>query len=277
MGSGLLRVAFGLLQTTRLPTGLLIGGAVLVPLRLSGGDTALAALSAAPFSLAAMGGFALNDYCDADRDRINNRHRAIPRGALSPGQVLAVGILLLGAALLATGLHGVSRAHLFLSLAAVGGVVVYNLVVARMAPLKTLYTAVLYSLPVWYVAGALRSDAACWLFPLATLLFGVGRELLMDIRDVAGDRRSGITTVPMILGRVPTVVLSFVLQILGAALLAPVALAAAAPWAAALWAGVLVAIALALAAWGGVGERAYRPVIYFLWVPMLLGLAVLFA
>ena len=70
--------------------------------------------------------------------------------------------------------------------------------------------------------------------------------------------------------------MSFAMQFGGATLLAPVVLPAAALWPTALWVLVLASIALALAGWSRGHERARRAVIHFLWVPMLLGIAVLF-
>jgi 4-hydroxybenzoate polyprenyltransferase len=271
--------AVGLLQTTRVPTALLMGCTVALPAAVIT-DHRLAAMMALPFFLAALGGFALNDYYDAGKDCINNPHRAIPSRRLMPRTVLIVALALLSAALSSAVYRSAGVTELLLYLGFILGMWCYNALAGRLALLKTVYTAGVSSLLVWYDVVVLRHSATSslyYLFPVATLLFIAGRELLMDIRDVPGDRAAGATTIPMILGEGPTAGIAFLLQVVGALLLLPVAITISPSRNALLLLFALVAIGGATWAWRVGAGRYRRPAIHLLWVPMLVGVLMLAA
>ncbi len=269
------RAVSGLLQTTRVPTALLMGATVFLPALFTGVAPLAALLRAVPFVLGALGGFALNDYHDASKDRVNNPHRAIPRGALSESGVLAAALVLLVAALLAGVYEARGRADLLLYAVFILGMWSYNVVVRRLAASKTVYTAVVSSTLVWFDVVVLGYRPLYYLFPIAVVLFIVGRELLMDIRDMRGDRLGGAVTVPMILGPGATARLAFALQLAGASLLLPVAVTVSLPWNGLLLALVLASIGGAMLAWWRDAERYQRYVIHGLWIPMLAGIVML--
>ncbi len=252
-----------------------MGLTVALPTAVIGRDWFESVLAAAPFFLAAAGGFALNDYYDADKDRINNPHRAIPSRRLTPRGVLAVALVLLTAALADAAYRSAGRLGLGFYVAFILGMWCYNALVGRFAPLKTVYTAAVSSILVWYDVVVLKYAAIYYLFPIAVPLFIIGRELLMDIRDVRGDRADEITTIPMILGEGLTASLAFLLQFLGALLLLPVGIDVSRPWNALLLLAAVASIAAAMCAWWTGAGRYRRPVIYALWIPMLVGVLML--
>lgn len=68
------------------------------------------------------------------------------------------------------------------------------------------------------VAAAVPMDARVVLYAAIAFLAGLGRELIITLRDVAGDKKIGATTLPMILGAKKTVVLAAVLTYAAVAL-----------------------------------------------------------
>lgn len=268
----LVTIGIGAAQATRLLTGCLIGIAVVLPAVAQGGHWLAAGLSSVPLCLAAMGGFALNDYFDADKDRINNPHRAIPSGRLPAGGALGLALVLLLIAVAAAAWRSRAPAELLLYGVAVAGVCGYNGIVKASGVLKTPYTAACSSIPILYDVTVLGYPGVYWIFPLSTALFIMGRELLMDVRDVRGDREGGIRTLPMVLGDAPAARIGFLLQVAGALLLLPLAASA----------GRLVLLGLVLGSvgaaerawWRGAG-RYRRQIVRLLWAPMLAGLLLL--
>jgi len=211
----------------------------------------------------------LNDYHDRDRDAIDKPWRAIPAGHVRAGFVAPVAFLMIGGAAVGSLAVGYSRAQLAMAWAALLGVSCYHLVIRRAAALKAPYIAILTSLPV---ACAFAGTSVSTFRPMvATITFVCGRELLMDVLDVAGDAATESRTVAVRLGASACSTLGFLMLAVGAALFGPAIAAREGAFA-----NVIVALVLgaALALWGfRPGTR--RVVIYLLWLPLLVGLGVL--
>ena len=160
------------------------------------GPGLIAALSAALINGA---GNAFNDLIDIDIDRINRPDRPLPSGRISPFvagvQTLALtlagcllgfwlspwhGSIALGVALL------LSLYSIFLKNSLLWG----NILVAFVGALAFPYGAL--------AAGDLGRS---WIPALFALLFHIGREIVKDIEDVAGDRLRGDHTLPLRWGR----------------------------------------------------------------------------
>jgi 4-hydroxybenzoate polyprenyltransferase len=235
-------------------------------------------MGAAPalvFALAAMAGFALNDYCDVERDRVNHPHRAIPSGRLSPAVALVAGIvLLLGATAAAVCASG-GPLQLGLFTLTLAGVLHYNAFTARAPHLKSLYSAALSSMPVLYITLVLGYDRVYWLVPVASLLFLVGRELLMDVRDLCGDRRAGLVTLPMCLGPGRTSRVAFLLEFSAAALLLPLVLLVPSVRTVLSFTAIVAAVVGAALTWRAHWRWSRRLAVYLLWLPLLAGIAML--
>lgn len=158
----------------------------------------LACLSA--FSLLGLS-FVLNDFFDSEKDSVNLPKRPIPSGKVSKSEALNISLMLV----LAGSLSGymVSIRALILFLTGVLLNVVYSGIIRKSNMIEflgNLVTGILCSILFlygWTVGG----DIKPLVVPMVlTFLFITGREILLDIRDVEGDRRFGMKTFPVILG-----------------------------------------------------------------------------
>lgn len=163
---------------------------------------------------------AINDFFDIAIDRVNRPERPLPKGVVRPSVAV-----ILWAALSIVGISlnlFLNSSALWIAVFAVAVLYAYsawlkrtvligNVVVAGMTGMAFVYGAV--------VAGAPGKA----LFPfLFAFLINLGREILKDIEDMAGDRRDGATTLPLKHGTsVSLVIATAVFIVLIAATLVP--------------------------------------------------------
>ena len=151
-----------------------------------------AALSAA---LITAGGNALNDLCGITEDRINKPHRPLPSGRLSPGIArVEMGIFLLAGILLALPLPTPALA---IALIAIASLILYNTYLKRVPLIGNLTVSALGGLAFLYGGAAVQIISAPYLIAGFAFLFHLGRELLKDLEDSAGDRQLSGGTVPI--------------------------------------------------------------------------------
>ncbi len=151
-----------------------------------------AALSAA---LITAGGNALNDLCGITEDCVNKPHRPLPSGRLSPGIArLEMGIFLLAGISLAFSLP---RPAFAIALIAVTSLIFYNTYLKRVPLIGNLTVSALGGLAFLYGGAAVKTLSAPWLIAGFAFLFHLGRELLKDLEDSAGDRQLSGGTVPI--------------------------------------------------------------------------------
>ena len=152
-------------------------------------DLAWASLSAALFAAA---GNVLNDYFDRDVDKRNHPDRPIPSGEVSPTQArrLAVELFLVSIVALGVTANGTLLAIWAVNLAAMvayertfkGRGLSGNLLVAYLVGSLFIFGGVAVA-PLFAADVLLRSGVLVLLAAVATL----GREIVKDIEDVAGD------------------------------------------------------------------------------------------
>lgn len=265
----------GILLIIRAFTSLMIALVVFLPFLKAGMSTGRSVLSALPFFCAAAGGFAINDYHDVLKDSINKPYRAIPSGRMKANVALVSGIALLGAAFLFSFLAFRSNLELSLYLISIVGVATYNIFVKRLSLSKTILTAAVSVLPIIYVITTLSYPRVYMLVPIGAMSFLLGRELLMDIRDIDGDRASGIRTVPMLLGSDATAKVGFLLLVLCGAILIFFAAHAGSVWNLLLSSFILLSSLLFSLAWSCKAGRYRRSIIISLYLPMLCGILIL--
>ncbi|MDP6700961.1 MAG: UbiA family prenyltransferase, partial [Candidatus Latescibacteria bacterium] len=160
------------------------------------GPGLIAALSAALINGA---GNAFNDLIDIDIDRINRPDRPLPSGRISPFvagvQTLA---LTLAGCLLGFWLspwHGSIALGVALLLA------LYSIFLKNSLLWGNILVAFVGALAFPYGALAAGDLGRSWIPALFALLFHIGREIVKDIEDVAGDRLRGDHTLPLRWGR----------------------------------------------------------------------------
>jgi geranylgeranylglycerol-phosphate geranylgeranyltransferase len=270
----LLKTAVAWMVVVRFGTGICLAAAIVIPLLMHGSSPADAATAALPFVLAAMGGFALNDYYDVEKDRISKPYRPLVSRSLDRDIVGLVGVALICvSATLA--LHSyASLTALTLQLSAAIGVLVYNYVVRYVGLLKGVVAAITSCLPLVYVVLETASPLAeVHLFFWAAFLFLTGREVLMDALDVAGDSAGGVNTLAVLFGTKPSEIVGWGLVGLGVAMLATFHV----PLTTAFYLTVVL-VALLSASWLWVGDervRTRRWVVRALWLPMLIAVLLL--
>ena len=151
-----------------------------------------AALSAA---LITAGGNALNDLCGITEDRINKPHRPLPSGRLPPGTArIEMGIFLLAGILLALPLPAPALA---IALIAIACLILYNTYLKRVPLIGNLTVSALGGLAFLYGGAAVQIISAPYLIAGFAFLFHLGRELLKDLEDSAGDSQLSGGTVPL--------------------------------------------------------------------------------
>jgi 4-hydroxybenzoate polyprenyltransferase len=253
-------MVIGVLVLVRAFTATIVAAVVAVPLVLAGRHWTVAILDAGPFYLAAMGGFALNDIFDVQSDAVNRPYRPLPNKTfgVTPARAIAVSMLLSAIVLSAFAAH--SYVQLMLYTAAIVGVVAYNFVVRRWACCKGLYTSFICGLPLIYL---LQEHLGTVWFLIGAIVYIWGRETLMDIFDIKGDRVSGRITIPMMIG--PNVAANCAFSLLFLSVLA-IAMAGI-PF------RVLVMLCswllLLTILWHCYGTSGRRWTVYLLWIPML--------
>lgn len=277
--SGLIHLTFykfiGFMRVTRIFVSLIIGFIVFLPALVKELDVLTSLLKSLPFIFAAMGGFALNDFFDADRDAINKPYRTIPSGVMKAKSVLVWALLLLIFAVILTIEASGNIYEFILYLFAIIGVITYNLIVKIYALSKTIFTAIICSLPVFYVVCIFNYQHIYFLIPIATIVFIAGRELLMDIKDIEGDKKSGIITIPMKVKPKTVSQIAFILQFAALLLSIPVLMQISFPLNFIFLTLMLSISTILTIFWLTEIDKYQKRVIKFLWIPMILGILTL--
>jgi geranylgeranylglycerol-phosphate geranylgeranyltransferase len=270
-----MNVIIGFALVIRIATSVVISLVVVLPSLHAGVSTRRAILSALPFFLAAAGGFAVNDYHDSEKDAVNKPYRAIPSHRLTRRMALRVGVVLIALAFATCCIASRTLLEFGLYSSAIAGVCVYNYLVKHFTLSKNVVTSIVSALPIIFIVIVLHYPVIYLLVPTASLAFLLGREWLMDIRDMRGDSMSGVKTLPLLIGPEKTARLGFLSLGASVVVLLPLAVKVQT-----LWCGVLVglmtlSIALLVELWSQ-SEGVYRRgVVLGLWFPMSCGILLL--
>lgn len=262
----------GFLILSRVITSLLVALAVFLPSIYAGVSLRESGLSALPFFLSAIGGFALNDYYDAKKDLINKPYRAIPSGKLTPNTVISYGTIMLTLAAICAFFYSHTYFELTLYFICILGVALYNLFVKYLSLSKTFLTAIISSLPLFFSVIVYGYPQNYLFLPVATCCFILGREWLMDIRDIKGDSNDHIVTIAMKLGPNKTAKFGFCLQIIATLLLLPIVIYNQSYWSISLLFMIALSVIILVPLWSYNSGTLQRRVIQLLWLPMLFGL-----
>jgi geranylgeranylglycerol-phosphate geranylgeranyltransferase len=265
----------GAVLLIRIATSLVIAAVTILPLLHEGEGLYRAILAALPFFLAAAGGFALNDFHDKDKDAINKPYRAIPSHRVSPRGAQRVGVTLISLACVASLVASRSPLELTLYLGAIAGVSTYNYLVKNFTLSKNVVTSIVSALPIVFVVIVLHYPLIYLTVPVASLSFLLGREWLMDIRDMKGDALSGIKTLPLLIGPKKTARLGFFLVAASVIILLPLAVAVQTAWSVILLGLMTASTTLLVALWYRHKGTYERGVVLGLWFPMGCGILIL--
>jgi len=138
---------------------------------------------------------ALNDFCDAEEDRINRPGRPIPSGRITRRDAMVMSGFLF---VLGLGLAGaVGTAPLTLALGVAVLLILYDLRLKRIALWGNLAVGLAGGLAFVYGGLALGRPGGALIPAGFAFLFHLGREIVKDAEDLSGDREAGALTLPV--------------------------------------------------------------------------------
>ena len=146
-------------------------------------------------------GFLLNDILDRRIDKIDRKGRLEDAPAGTIAGAGATGAALAGAGVVLAALTG-RYAVLALTLVVLIGLVMYNAALRRVPFVATGLAACLCVSPLWFVMGAEWENvtAAHVLVLKMAVICAFAREVILDLKDLKGDRAFGRYTIPSLLG-----------------------------------------------------------------------------
>lgn len=157
--------------------------------------------SMATFLVCAAGNI-VNDLVDIEIDRINHPKRVLVKGSLSSKYALILSIIFnISAVILA---YSVNK---YVAVAAVAAIILlylYNYYAKKLPVIGNVIIAVLTGLT--FITGGISIDfIKTWELPgpiipaIFAFLFHLVREIIKDIQDIDGDKKAGISSLPMII------------------------------------------------------------------------------
>jgi len=141
----------------------------------------------------------MNDYFDLEIDKFAHPDRPIPKGLVKKGEALLLSLL----ALFFCGIFSVSiNLRLFFLVLTISMLILfYNFRVRKVPILSNITVSLTASLGLLFpvtIVGGLKF----LLFPfIFAFLFHLGREILKDLEDLEVDKRFGVISLPIFLGR----------------------------------------------------------------------------
>ncbi|MBI5229526.1 geranylgeranylglycerol-phosphate geranylgeranyltransferase [Candidatus Micrarchaeota archaeon] len=161
--------------------------------------------------LITLASFIINDYFDYPTDKANKRvDRPLVSGGIKRQDALVASILLFFFGILSSFFVNAYCFLLAFSYAFLS--VIYTPVLKRIPAAGNAFVATTY--PISFLYGNFAESNTVLLlvtiFSITAFFAGLGREFLNTLRDVRGDRKSGISTLPMIIGAKRTVLFSSV-------------------------------------------------------------------
>lgn len=206
--------AFSLLRLTRADGSLLAFLLFFVPCYVHVRDASRSIALASPIFLIVASTFILNNINDIERDRVNHPTRPLPSGLISLRFASLLYGVLFVAALATTYLFIPTEAQyylLFYFLLTNN----YNTMVNNFVGMKNPYAALCHAIPILIVSEVCGSGAVPYLLTPSVFLFSLGREIMMDLRDLDGD---GPTLVKLVSPKIAQII-AFTFQSLGVILL----------------------------------------------------------
>lgn len=145
--------------------------------------------------------FALNDYFDLEIDRKNKRDdRPLVRGDIQPRTALVLFFLLFPLGIISSFL--VNLPCFLIALITALFAIAYDVKIKKIKPIGNFYIAYIMAVPFLFGAAAISPNIPPIIWLLASIAFfaGVGREIMKDVMDMAGDRAQGVRSFPMYIG-----------------------------------------------------------------------------
>lgn len=190
------------------------------PILIISHDAIFSLLQTLPFIFMIAGEIAFNDCCDIEKDRVNKPQRPLVNGNISVLNAKRLSIcVILFSLLLGIFIYRESLQRELYFLVVTFMLSFYNINHPIVPLLKTIITALATVITLSFVYTYNRISTNQFFFLSAAFFFILGRELLMDIRDINGDSHNDYKTLAVILGAKRTeyiVLICFIISMLGA-------------------------------------------------------------
>jgi geranylgeranylglycerol-phosphate geranylgeranyltransferase len=151
--------------------------------------------------------FALNDYYDLEIDKKNKRKdRPLVRGDLSPKTALVLFYIFFPLGIICS--YFVNRACFIIALITALLAILYDVKMKKVKLVGNFYIAYVMAIPfIFGGASVIEGDSLFFtihpvIFIIAFIAFlaGSGREIMKDVMDFEGDRKSGVRSFPKYIG-----------------------------------------------------------------------------
>lgn len=200
-----------ILSTGRPITSLLVGFCTLLLVSKNKGLEFGVFFRILPIILITLMGFIANDVMDVEKDIYAKKDRFITTGRLSVADAFFSIFILILVSVFIEVIYGDNFSFMVLSLAIIG-VIMYSPFSHKYPIFKGVWTALLSCSPLIYAQAIVHRSIPCYIYSLV-VVFIVGRELLLDVRDYDGDFAYGMKTIPYYLGFKKSVIISWVAMI----------------------------------------------------------------
>lgn len=180
-------------QNVLIASGSVLVGALAAGFWPSGPSTLLACLAA---GLITAGANAVNDVFDVQIDRVNKPRRPLPSGRLISAQAMRFSFLMAVAGLALSSLLGLWGFVIALSVTLL--LLAYSSRLKRIPMWGNLAVSLAAGLAFIYGGIAVGRPGPALIPAGFAFLFHLGREILKDAQDVAGDRAAGARTLPAV-------------------------------------------------------------------------------
>jgi 4-hydroxybenzoate polyprenyltransferase and related prenyltransferases len=143
------------------------------------------------------GGNSLNDYIDAEIDKIGHPDRPLPRGEISYRSALAFGIVGLVIAVI---LSLIMMSYIVTGIVLIAAVlmILYELYLKQRGFIGNITIAVLTGMIFLFGGSVVNNIEGNYVIALMAILVSIGREIAKDIEDMSSD--TDRKTLPMIIG-----------------------------------------------------------------------------
>lgn len=174
---------------TRLDTCAIIFLSILLPAYFHSRDFAASLAASLPVLTICMCGFVINDLSDVEKDARNHPRRPLPSGAIGELAASIIYFTLLAVSLVIIKAY-VPAPLVYLYVLLLIALINYNYVVAYVPTAKNFYVATVGLIPLFILGSLIDAGSMVMRIAPSLFLFLLGRELLMDVQDAAGDART---------------------------------------------------------------------------------------
>jgi 4-hydroxybenzoate polyprenyltransferase len=166
-----------------------------------------------PIVLATMVGFILNDVYDYEKDKTANKDRPIALGILDRNLAINTAFVLSFVSIVIT-LFFCNLSSVFFIILLITGLIFYSPISKHLPVIKGFITALLTTSPIAYGSIILKMNFPFY-FYISIVIFIIGREILLDTKDLVSDTNFGLKTIPYYFGLNISRLISWLLMSIG--------------------------------------------------------------